>query len=105
MILEQRPAESNQTTLETEVAKDTEGETEFSQAFFKAQATEIILDRKFKMPGHTYTLTMTAFNMHDVRAENMVMKWQVLCANPVVPEDWFLDYPPYHYEGKVDHYH
>jgi len=30
--------------------------------------------------------------MHDVTAPNIIMKWRVLCANPVEPEDWDLVY-------------
>ena len=30
--------------------------------------------------------------MHDVTAPNIIMKWRILCANPVKPEDWELVY-------------
>ena len=86
-------------TKTTSIFESLEGSTNYNRTYIEAQATEIILDRKFTIAGYTYTLKMTSTNMHDVLAENMVMKWSILCANPVVPADWFLDYPPHHYEG------
>jgi hypothetical protein len=30
--------------------------------------------------------------MHDVTAPNIIMKWRILCANPVKASDWELKY-------------
>ena len=69
-----------------------EGQTEFKQTYVQSVETDIILDRKFTIPGYVYNLTLVSFNMHDVTAPNIIMRWQILCANPVVPTDWELDY-------------
>ena len=69
-----------------------EGQTEFTQTYVQSVETDIILDRKFTIPGYTYNLTLVSFNMHDVTAPNIIMRWRILCANPVVPTDWELDY-------------
>ena len=69
-----------------------EGQTEFTQTYVQSVETDIILDRKFTIPGYTYNLTLVSFNMHDVTAPNIIMRWRILCANPVVPTDWQLDY-------------
>ena len=50
------------------------------------------MDRKFTIPGYIYNLTLVSFNMHDVTAPNIIMRWRILCANPVAPTDWQLDY-------------
>ena len=69
-----------------------EGQTEFTQTYVQSVETDIILDRKFTIPGYIYNLTLVSFNMHDVTAPNIIMRWHILCANPVVPTDWELDY-------------
>ena len=69
-----------------------EGQTEFTQTYVQSVETDIILDRKFTIPGYVYNLTLVSFNMHDVTAPNIIMRWRILCANPVVPTDWQLDY-------------
>ena len=38
--------------------------------------------------------------MHDVTAPNIIMKWRILCANPVKPEDWELVYNKSIHYGK-----
>ena len=71
-----------------------EGQTEFKQTYVKSVETEIIVERKFNIPGYTYNLTLVSFNMHDITAPNIIMRWHILCANPIKPADWDLVYPP-----------
>jgi hypothetical protein len=87
-----RPEEvgiSSKEALETTVQ---EGEIVFNGTFTKAVETEIIIDRKFDVAGHTYNLTMVSYNMHDITYPNIVMKWRINCESPVKPEDWELVY-------------
>ena len=45
--------------------------------------------------------TLFSFNMHDVTAPNIIMKWRILCANPVKPEDWELVYNKSIHYGEI----
>ena len=87
-----RPEEVGLSNKEEEVQIVTEGQTVFNRTYIQAVETEIILDRKFSVAGHTYNLTMVSYNMHDITSPNIVMKWRVICENPVKPEDWSLEY-------------
>ena len=87
-----RPEEVGLTNTSSLVNTITEGQTVFNQTYIKAVETEIILDRKFKVAGHIYNLTLVSYNMHDITSPNIVMKWRITCENPVKPEDWELVY-------------
>ena len=54
-----------------------EGQTEFTQTYVQSVETDIILDRKFTIPGYIYNLTLVSFNMHDVTAPNIIMRWRI----------------------------
>ena len=54
-----------------------EGQTEFTQTYVQSVETDIILDRKFTIPGYIYNLTLVSFNMHDVTAPNIIMRWRL----------------------------
>ena len=97
----QRPEEVEGGSKENITQSIVEGQTEFKQAYVKSVETEIILDRKFKIPGYTYNLTLVSFNMHDITAPNIIMRWHILCANPVKPSDWDLVYPASIHYGDV----
>lgn len=43
--------------------------------------------------------------MHDVTAPNIIMKWRILCANPVKPEDWELVYNKSIHYGEISVVH
>ena len=75
-------------TKEAEVVTIEEGETVFNRTYVKSVSTEIIMDRTFTIPGYIYNLTLVSFNMHDITAPNIIMRWHVECANPVVAADW-----------------
>ena len=77
-----------------------EGKTEFKSDFIKSVETEIILERKFNIPGYIYNLTLISHNLHDVTSPNIIMKWHILCANPVQPKHWYLEYEKNIYKGK-----
>ena len=77
-----------------------EGQTEFTGTFIEAVETEIILDRKFSIPGYVYNLTLISLNLHDITSPNIIMKWHIMCENPVRPQDWELEYEPYIYYGR-----
>ena len=49
--------------------------------------------------------TFFSFNMHDVTAPNIIMKWRILCANPVKPEDWELVYNKSIHYGEISVVH
>ena len=82
------------------IASIIEGQTEFAEKFVDALETEIILDRKFTKPGYVYNLTLLSLNLHDVTSPNIIMKWHILCQNPVKPQDWELEYESHLYYGK-----
>ena len=87
-----RPEEEEGISKDDEVHTLTEGQTVFQQTFIKPVETEIVLYRKFWVPGHTYNLSLISYNMHDINSPNIVMKWRIFCENPVKPEHWTLDY-------------
>ena len=49
--------------------------------------------------------TFFSFNMHDVTAPNIIMKWRILCANPVKPEGWELVYNKSIHYGEMSVLH
>ena len=77
-----------------------EGETQFNSSYVKSVSTEIVIDRTFTIPGYTYNLTLVSYNMHDITAPNIIMRWHIECQNPVVPEDWSLLYHPNIHYGQ-----
>ena len=100
MILVPRPEELDGSNEKESLTKTiVEGQTEFQSDFIKSLETEIILDRKFMIPGYTYNLTLISFNLHDINSPNIIMKWHILCANPVLPQHWNLDYKKNIYSG------
>ena len=89
----QRPEEQGSVHNKTgSVTTLVEGQTEFVSTFIDSLETEIILDRKFTIPGYVYNLTLLSLNLHDITTPNIIMKWHVTCANPVRPQDWELVY-------------
>ena len=40
------------------------------------------------------TNIVTPFEQNN-RTDVMKMQWDVLCANPIIPADWSIIYPPY----------
>ena len=54
-----------------------------------------------RIPGYTYNLTLVSYNMHDITAPNIIMRWHIACENPVVPEDWSLLYHPEIHYGET----
>ena len=79
----------------------TEGQTTFNSSFIKSVSTEIVIDRKFTIPGYIYNLTLVSYNMHDITAPNIILRWHIECQNPVVPEDWSLLYHPNIHFGQM----
>ena len=51
-----------------------EGQTEFKSDFIKSVETEIILERRFTIPGYVYNLTLLSLNLHDITSPNIIMK-------------------------------
>ena len=78
-----------------------EGQTEFKSDFIKSVETEIVLDRKFMTPGYNYNLTLISLNLHDITSPNIIMKWHIMCANPVRPEHWELAFENNIYMGNT----
>ena len=81
----------------------TEGKTEFNQTYIKSVSTEIIIDRTFRTPGYIYNLTLMSYNMHDITAPNIIMRWHIECASPVLPQHWSLEYEPNIHTGEHEH--
>ena len=96
-----RKEEDTAGTKESEDTLLTEGETTFNSSFIKSVSTEIVIDRKFTIPGYVYNLTLVSYNMHDITAPNIIMRWHIECQNPVVPEDWSLLYHPNIHFGQT----
>lgn len=97
-----RPEEDITTgTKESTDAIISEGETQFNSSYVKSVSTEIVVDRKFTIPGYIYNLTLISYNMHDITAPNIIMKWHIECQNPVVAEDWSLLYHPEIHYGET----
>ena len=96
-----RPEEDTTGTKESEDVLLTEGQTTFNSSFVKSVSTEIVIDRKFTIPGYIYNLTLISYNMHDITAPNIIMRWHIECQNPVVPEDWSLLYHPNIHFGQM----
>ena len=59
-----RPEEDTTGTKESEDVLLTEGQTTFNSSFVKSVSTEIVIDRKFTIPGYIYNLTLISYNMH-----------------------------------------
>ncbi len=57
--------------------------------------------RTFWSPGYNYILSLTSRNMHAVNSTDIIMTWNILCANPVDPTLWNLGYSPSQYYGTV----
>ena len=96
-----RKEEDTTGTKESEDVLLTEGQTTFNSSFIKSVSTEIVIDRKFTIPGYIYNLTLISYNMHDITAPNIIMRWHIECQNPVVPEDWSLLYHPNIHFGQM----
>ena len=79
----------------TEVSTDTETgtDTQYSKAYIKPFPTEIELTRVFEDPGTEYQVEMLAENMHNPD-EIVTFRWLIECANPIIPEDWTLNFEP-----------
>ena len=58
----------------------------------KPVPTTLTLNRTFSEPGRTFNLQLSLQN--DLHPEDeALLTWKVLCANPIVPDDWTLDFP------------
>ena len=55
-----RKEEDTAGTKESEDTLLTEGETTFNSSFIKSVSTEIVIDRKFTIPGYVYNLTLVS---------------------------------------------
>ncbi len=72
----------------------TDAETGETSTFDVAVETELVLKRSFSVTGKHYVVTMLAENMHQ-EDDRATMTWRVLCANPVLGDDWHLAYDPF----------
>ena len=62
--------------------------------YIKPKETTLELKRKFPKPGIEYTLILHSYNMHN-EDDFADLTWKIQCANPIVPDDWELDYKPF----------
>ena len=94
---EEETADSTKESGDTIIS---EGETQFNNSYVKSVSTEIVIDRTFTIPGYIYNLTLVSYNMHDITAPNIIMRWHIECQNPVVATDWSVLYHPNIHYGK-----
>ena len=76
------------------------GGTTTTSNFTIPPATEIELYRTFSDHGVEYTVTLTAYNMHN-EDDQAVLTWKVLCAQEVKPAIWELTHESYMYENTL----
>ena len=62
--------------------------------YIKPKETTLEIKRKFTEPGIQYTLVLYSYNMHN-EDDFANLTWIIQCANPVVPDDWEVDYKPF----------
>ena len=101
ILVVRKEEETDTSTKESDNTVIKEGQTQFNSSYVKSVSTEIVIDRKFTIPGYTYNLTLVSYNMHDITAPNIIMRWHIECQNPVVPEDWSLLYHPNIHFGQT----
>ena len=73
-------------------SQEIEGKTYFSNDFTQPVETVVTYKRFFTVPGHLFELRLFAQN-ELVPEDQATLIWDVLCANPIVPAHWNLDYP------------
>ena len=56
-----RPEEVGDGAKSNQTQTVVEGNTEFTQVFVKSVETEIILDKKFTLPGYVYNLKLVRY--------------------------------------------
>ena len=62
--------------------------------YIKPKETTLELKRTFPKPGIEYILILHSYNMHN-EDDFADLTWKIQCANPIVPDDWELDYKPF----------
>ena len=67
-----------------------EGQNVIQADYIKPTQTELWKTLKFTTPK-IYTLNLTASNFHTVQ-DSRNMFWNVICAEPILPDDWNLEH-------------
>ena len=62
--------------------------------YIKPKETTLEIKRTFTKPGIQYILVLYSYNMHN-EYDFANLTWIIQCANPVVPDDWEVDYKPF----------
>jgi len=62
--------------------------------YIKPKETTLEIKRTFTKPGIQYILVLYSYNMHN-EDDFANLTWIIQCANPVVPDDWEVDFKPF----------
>lgn len=92
LFLDERLIEVDEAPLN--VSKFQEGNTVFQNDYRLPVETTISLLRVFSSPGMIYNLELHAQN-NLVPEDQAHLTWSVICANPINPDDWEIDYEPF----------
>lgn len=83
------------TSPTTATAELQEGDTKIQDEYALPEHTVLELKRTFDTPGLTYVLRLKVKNLHT-EEDTSIFTWNVICANPVIAEDWeLLEYPKF----------
>ena len=92
-VLEEQPDD-----LPTEVSVLQEGQNKISKTNVVNYPTELYMSKIFSTPGKLFVLTLTATNLHTKEDES-ILTWNIMCATPIDPPDWTLEFPPHKRPG------
>ena len=89
-----RPDEYDTAEGESSLESGASGSTAQELNYIKPKETTLEIKRKFSVPGIEYKLVLYSYNMHNTD-DFAKLTWKVQCANPIVPDDWSIDYEPF----------
>ncbi len=91
---------ANEGNAQQNLTKLTEGTTSFVDYFDIPLETNLFLERTFDTDGKIYTVTFDGINNHRV-GDTAKLTWTVICARPIFPSNWTLEYEPYMLPGET----
>ena len=84
--------------MPTEISVSQEGQSKISKTNVVNYPTELYMSKIFSPPGKLFVLTLTATNLHTKEDES-ILTWNIMCAMPINPPDWTLEFSPYKRPG------
>eukprot|EP00095_Tigriopus_kingsejongensis_P012230 maker-scaffold528_size145933-snap-gene-0.29 protein:Tk12230 transcript:maker-scaffold528_size145933-snap-gene-0.29-mRNA-1 annotation:"hypothetical protein IscW_ISCW000316" len=91
-VQQERVIEVDQAPLNVSLTQ--EGNTFFQKDYRLPIETTISLQREFDQPGKIFKVELNAQN-ELVPEDRAHLAWTIICANPIVPDDWILAYDPF----------